>query len=191
MIPFELVVCSLAQAQTALEQGWQGRAVLIGPIPDSALNPQHLHLSIDNVTAPLSGSVVPNQRHVQTVLDYTAQLEPGDALMLACHSGQGISPSLALGVLCQQRMDPVEAIECMEALCPFMNPNELIIHLLDSILGQRLALVDAYQAWADRNPDQATNRMSRMYRRELDDNARELYRMWDQFGGSTSTTWRP
>jgi len=184
-LPFELKISDIWEAESLMAEGWPTKIVtLLGPCLPPKKDVQssgdhHLRIVMDDVTSAIPGWLAPNASHINKVLSFTENFHCMDRVLIHCRGGISRSTSTSIGVLVQHGIDPIEAIRTVQQLRSCLDPNELIIHLMDHALGQKMQLIDAYQSWADCQSHSIINRMPRAWRTEIDSNARELYKIWD------------
>ena len=187
MLPFELRIGDIDQAQQLIALQWPTRIItLLGPdLPPkpniSSTGDHHLRVEMDDITTQMPGWIAPNAGHIKKILEFSKDFKCNDRVLIHCRGGISRSTSTSVGVLVQHGMAPDAALHAVQSLRPVADPNELIIHLMDHALCQCMNLIDAYQAWADRHPQTLINRMPRAYRDEIDSNARELYKLWQHW----------
>ncbi|TFI59202.1 hypothetical protein E2493_06690 [Sphingomonas parva] len=142
----ELRIESAERALALLKQGWPTKAVsLVGedlrfPLPQ--FGSSHLILRFHDVEAEDEpGFVPPTQEQLRLALAHAADLAPSDRLLIHCHAGKSRSPAVAIGILIQLGMTPLDAFTCVKGIRPQLIPNRLIIRQLDEILGLKGELI--------------------------------------------------
>lgn len=183
-LPFELQVTGFWQAQELIDQCWPTKIVtLLSPqqMPTQRILSNcddHLRIIMHDVTSVVPGWIAPNADHIKNILNFTQGFTGQDRVLIHCQHGVGASTSVSMGVLVQHGIDPASAIHAVENINSGLDPNELVIYLMDPALDLKMKLIDTYQSWAASQHRIMANRMPRAWRNEIDDNAREFYRTW-------------
>ena len=77
---------------------------------------------------------------IQRILAFTAGLSSDDRLLVHCYAGISRSTAVALGILCQHRLSPRQALAMVRQLRPIASPNSHILTLFDAVLALDEAL---------------------------------------------------
>ena len=96
----------------------------------------------------------PNPKDIRAALAFAASARTGATLLIHCHMGISRSTAVAFAVLCD-RTGPGHEAACLKAVVrirPVASPNPAVVRLADRILGRRMAMVDALEAWKQTQP---------------------------------------
>ena len=85
------------------------------------------------------------EHHIQDILEFTAQLQADNHLLIHCHAGISRSTAVACGVLCQHGLNPKEAVNTVFTLRSQALPNPRIIVLFDKLLSLEGELITITQ----------------------------------------------
>lgn len=132
---FELKISGIFEAGRWADNGWPTHIIsMVDPgvaIQFSADN--HLKLHLHDAESQLrSDWILPNESHVESILDFTKDLKDSDRLLVHCHQGLSRSTAAAIGVMLQHGMDYQQAYEHVESVRDILLPNGLIIQILDN-----------------------------------------------------------
>lgn len=158
---FDLRICSFNES-VHNHDTWATKTVSLMD-PDSVItkgfilstrgNKQHLkvycHDIIDETDKNKENPVIPNENHVDQILNFTNDLTNNDRLLIHCHAGVSRSTATAISVLVQHGLTPHESIERVFHIRPIMWPNEKIIEVADKLLNQNGKLISALEEWQD------------------------------------------
>ena len=105
----------------------------------------HLILHLHDVESQLRDHwILPNESHVNSILEFTKDLTSTDRLLVHCHQGLSRSTSAAIGVMIQHGMDYLAAYKHVESVRDILLPNGLITNMIDNkfdLNGELLGLV--------------------------------------------------
>lgn len=144
---FQLKICGLDEVEDAIVSF--APTHMISAIQHMPLrhDRRHLHVAIADVPRPAEGHVHPTQKHLQQVLDFTADLTDDDRLLTHCYAGQSRSTAYAIAVLIQHGMDPRAAFDHVSAMRAILLPNTLIVQQIDAHFGLHGGLIDLIHAY--------------------------------------------
>lgn len=180
ILPFDLKVTSITKAQQLLDQNWPTKIITLrgNPKPGTpeivSTGSHHLHVRVDDSTIPMPGELIPNRNHIEQILNFSKDFTGDDRVLIHCYAGVSRSTSCAVGVLCQHGIDPLEAFFVVDSLTKDMDPNQLIVYLMDVALNMKCQLIDAYEIWRKNKSYAMWNMIPKSYRNELFSNYREL-----------------
>jgi predicted protein tyrosine phosphatase len=142
---FELKICGIFEAGRWAENGWPTHIIsMVDPgvqILFSCEN--HLVLHLHDVESQLMESwVLPNEHHLDSILEFSKDLQDGDRLLVHCHQGISRSTSAAIGIMIQHGMDAEAAYRHVESVRDILLPNGLITRMIDNRFGLNNALID-------------------------------------------------
>jgi predicted protein tyrosine phosphatase len=93
---------------------------------------KHLYVEVSDVAEAMDDYIVPNETHLNQVLDFTRDLTDADRLLVHCFAGISRSTALAIGILIQHGMTPEAAVAYVENIRPCLYPNTRFIQLIDA-----------------------------------------------------------
>lgn len=113
-----------------------------------------LILTMNDISEPGRGLIMPACRHVESLLDFDRALSCDVPLVLTCHAGISRSTAAAYILLCrrQPEHDEVALATMLRRLAPFATPNARLIALADKLLkrdGRMSAAIRAIGRGAD------------------------------------------
>lgn len=161
---FELKVCGIFEASRWADNGWPTHVISL--VDPGVILPfgcdKHLVLHLHDVESQLRNEwVLPNQGHVDAILEFTQDLQDGDRLLVHCHQGLSRSTSAAIGVMIQHGMGAAEAYRHVENVRDILLPNGLITRMVDERFGLEGGLVDLVM-------EERRNKMRRRMDRSID-----------------------
>jgi predicted protein tyrosine phosphatase len=120
---------------------------------------RHLRLLIHDITTSDNASILPQSKHIQTLIDFIHGWKRNDPLLLHCVAG--VSRSSAAALITLVTLAPGregEAARALRSAGPHFSPNRLMIQLADDILGTGGRLLAACEAMgpADLNIERPT-----------------------------------
>lgn len=144
---FELKISGIFEAQRWADNGWPTHIIsMVDPgvkIPFNCAN--HLVLHLHDVESQLMEHwILPNEQHLDAVLDFARDLQDGDRLLVHCHQGLSRSTSAAIGICLQHGMDAESSYRYVERVREILLPNGLITRMIDdrfNLEGQLMNLV--------------------------------------------------
>jgi len=125
---------------------------LLGPDtehPDVGLpEDQHLRMTFNDISVPMSGMVPPGEDHVKAIIDFIEDWDHSGRFVIHCWAG--ISRSTASAFITQCLLNPQEeeidlAWE-LRHLAPSATPNRLIVEHADRLLRRDGRMVSAIKA---------------------------------------------
>jgi len=116
--------------------------------PVSIRPENHLKVSVDDITEPMDGFVMPCEEHVAQVLDFVRGWDRGAPLVIHCWAGVSRSTASAFAAACalNPHREEIEIARCIRAASPIASPNRLIVSLADKALGRGGRMVRALDA---------------------------------------------
>ncbi len=113
--------------------------------PTGILEENHLFLAFNDITQPMDGFTPPDQRVVQTYLDFIDHWSGEDAIVIHCFAGISRSTAAGFVAACRKRPDASERAiaETLRAAAPQATPNSLFVSIADDLMGRRGRMVDA------------------------------------------------
>ena len=116
--------------------------------PVSIRPENHLKVSVDDITEPMDGFVMPSDEHVAQVLDFVRSWDRGAPLVIHCWAGVSRSTASAFAAACllNPHREEIEIARRLRAASPIASPNRLIVSLADKALGREGRMVRALDA---------------------------------------------
>jgi predicted protein tyrosine phosphatase len=147
-------VCSLAALpETVRVTGASHVLTVMGKVdqverPVSIRPENHLKVSVDDITEPMDGFVLPCDEHVAQVLDFVRSWDRGAPLVIHCWAGVSRSTASAFAAACalNPHRDELAIARQIRAASPIASPNRLIVSLADKALGREGRMVRALEA---------------------------------------------
>lgn len=143
----------LEQVIPAIEQHNIGRLVSIInkdtmiETPPMLQDQQHLKLAMNDISSPRDGLVLPNEKHVQRLIDFVDDWDLETSMLVHCWAGVSRSTAGVFISLCRLNEDVLETeiAEALRAASPTATPNPMLVGLADDIMGRGGRMVDAVQ----------------------------------------------
>lgn len=144
-------VCSLAALPATVEAtGARHILTVMGNVskvarPASVPEKNHLLISMDDITEPAEGFVVPSDKHIEQALAFIRGWDRAAPLVIHCYAGISRSTASAFMAACAlnpSRDESSIARQIREA-SPTAYPNRLIVALADRVLGREGRMVRA------------------------------------------------
>jgi predicted protein tyrosine phosphatase len=142
---FELKIGGIFEAGRWAHNGWPTHTIsMVDPgvnLPFTCEN--HLVIHLHDVESQLRDEwVLPNEQHLDAILDFSKNLQAGDRLLVHCHQGLSRSTAAAIGIMVQHGMDAESAYRYVESVRDILLPNGRIIRMLDDRFNLNNALFD-------------------------------------------------
>lgn len=149
-----LHVCALSRlSETVAATGARHVVTLINvgtPVtrPASIAEADHLFVGISDITDALDGHVLPDEAHVQRLLDFVRAWPREQPLVLHCYAGISRSTAAAFIAACALRPDRDEAgiARALREASPSATPNRRLVAVADALLGREGRMVAAVAA---------------------------------------------
>jgi predicted protein tyrosine phosphatase len=146
-------VCSLARLYATVEETGARHVVsLIGdeatlerPLPIEPEN--HLWLRLHDISAPLDGYIVPDERHIAELLNFVRSWDRRAPLVVHCYAGISRSTASAFASVCalSPHRDEASIAQALRLASPTATPNIRIVSLADRLLGRGGRMVTAIE----------------------------------------------
>ena len=148
-----LFVCPLSRlAETLAATGTRSVVSLLAVRQRGLMPPlgdvRHLALDLSDISAPLEGHVLADDRHVAELLAFARAWDRRHPLLIHCYAGVSRSTAAAYAVLCAlapARSEAEAALRLREA-SPSATPNPHLVALADAALGRDGRMVAAIRA---------------------------------------------
>ena len=148
-----ICVCSLA------EMSMHARALrpthlvsLVAPhelpeTPAGIAPERHLRISVDDISEPMAGAVLPEIEHVSTLIEFLQTWDGQAPLLIHCVAGISRSMAAALTALVLRAEGrEAEGARLLRQEAPHAMPNHRIVALADQLLGRQGRLIAARDA---------------------------------------------
>ena len=149
-----LHVCSLADLpKTVHATGARYVLTVMGNVdkaqtPASVPEPNHLRVSMDDITEAADGFVAPSATHVAQVLDFVRRWSRDAPMVIHCYAGISRSTASAFAAACllNPDRDEMAIARQIRLASPSAYPNRLIVSLADAALGRGGRMLRALDA---------------------------------------------
>jgi predicted protein tyrosine phosphatase len=149
-----LHVCSLADLPATVEATGARYVLTVmanvdkAERPPSVPAPNHVKISMDDITEQAQGMVAPSAHHVERVLDFVRRWERDAPMVIHCYAGISRSTASAFAAACllNPQRDEIEIARQIRAASPSAFPNRLIVSLADQALGRQGRMLQALDA---------------------------------------------
>lgn len=107
--------------------------------PSSIEQERHLRLSMNDISEPRDGLVVPSEDHVAMLIDFAKDWDRGAPILIHCWAGISRSTAGAFVVLCALNPDSDEhaLARALRRASPTAYPNRRIVALADNVLQRK------------------------------------------------------
>jgi predicted protein tyrosine phosphatase len=147
-------VCSLARIADAVEStGARSLVTLLSPgtlvARPALIEPdRHLHIAMSDIVEPIEGQVLPDETHVRALLDFVAEWDRAEPLLIHCFAGVSRSTAAAFIAACALNPDLAETTiaQRIRAASPTATPNARMVAIADEILGREGRMTAAARA---------------------------------------------
>jgi predicted protein tyrosine phosphatase len=146
-------VCSLARLYATVEE--TGARHVVSLIGDEttlerplAIEPEnHLWLRLHDISAPLDGYIMPDERHIAELLDFVRSWDRRAPLVVHCYAGISRSTASAFASVCalSPHRDEASIAQALRLASPTATPNIRIVSLADRLLGRSGRMVAAIE----------------------------------------------
>ena len=146
-------VCSLARLHETVEETGALHVVsLIGgeasvERPRAILAENHLWLRLHDISSPLDGYVMPDERHIADLLSFVRRWDRSAPLIVHCYAGISRSTASAFASVCALNPHRSEdsIAQALRLASPTATPNIRIVSLADRLLGRDGRMVAAIE----------------------------------------------
>lgn len=153
----ELKVFSVREARAWTHQWATSMVSLVNERADAVARPahmpdaRHLILEFEDVTSPRFGSP-PTRGHIASLVRFGRDLEHGERCLLHCRGGIGRSTAGALCILVARGHTVEDSLLRVGEIRPAMQPNSLMMLLLDEELSAGGTIFHSFHSWAYGQP---------------------------------------
>ena len=146
-------VCSLARLHETVEETGALHVVsLIGgeasvERPRAIIAENHLWLRLHDISSPLDGYVMPDERHIADLLSFVRRWDRSAPLVVHCYAGISRSTASAFASVCALNPHRSEdsIAQSLRLASPTATPNIRIVSLADRLLGRSGRMVAAIE----------------------------------------------
>ncbi|HXL66453.1 MAG TPA: protein-tyrosine phosphatase family protein [Xanthobacteraceae bacterium] len=146
-------VCSLARLHETVEETGALHVVsLIGgeasvERPRAIIAENHLWLRLHDISSPLDGYVMPDERHIADLLSFVRRWDRSAPLIVHCYAGISRSTASAFASVCALNPHRSEdsIAQALRLASPTATPNIRIVSLADRLLGRDGRMVAAIE----------------------------------------------
>jgi len=146
-------VCSLARLHATVEE--TGARHIVSLLSDEAIVERplavapenHLWLRLHDISTPLDGYIVPDERHVADLLSFVRAWDRRAPLVVHCYAGISRSTASAFASVCalSPHRDERSIAQALRRASPTATPNIRIVSLADRLLGRGGRMVSAIE----------------------------------------------
>jgi len=146
-------VCSLARLHATVEE--TGARHIVSLLSDEAIVERplavapenHLWLRLHDISTPLDGYIVPDERHVADLLNFVRAWDRRAPLVVHCYAGISRSTASAFASVCalSPHRDERSIAQALRQASPTATPNIRIVSLADRLLGRGGRMVSAIE----------------------------------------------
>ena len=145
MLPDTIFVSPLSLVQTTVADARVSHLVtLINgetliDTPASIVKDRHLRLSMNDISEPRDGLVVPSEDHVAELIRFALDWDQQAPLLIHCWAGISRSTAGAFIALCALNADTDENVlaRALRGASPTAYPNRRLVALADNVLGRK------------------------------------------------------
>ena len=146
-------VCSLAALPEIVKTSGASHVLTVMGKVDQVQRPasirpeNHRKVSVDDITEPMDGFVLPSEEHVAQVLDFVRSWDRSAPLVIHCWAGVSRSTASAFAAACalNPHRAEIEIARHIRTASPIASPNRLIVALADKALGREGRMVRALE----------------------------------------------
>ncbi len=149
----QIFVCPLSRVeQVASKSGAGALVTLLNPPHQPPRVPtiapaSHLVLGVSDIVSALDGHALPEQAHVESLLDFLRRWEQSRPLVIHCYAGVSRSTAAAFIALCALTPLPeMEIARELRRLSPSATPNSRLVALADALLSREGRMTQAIAA---------------------------------------------
>jgi predicted protein tyrosine phosphatase len=140
-----LHVCSLALiGDTVARTGARTLVTLLSPgtaveRPAAIAPERHLYLAIADIVEPIPGQVLPERAHLDELLEFVADWDRAEPMVIHCYAGVSRSTAAAFIAACalNPARDEFAVARALRAASPTATPNARLVALADHALERR------------------------------------------------------
>jgi predicted protein tyrosine phosphatase len=116
--------------------------------PEAIAETNHLVLSMDDISEPIDGYVLPGEEHVARLVDFVGSWDQKTPLVVHCYAGISRSTAAAFVSACAlgPQRDEAAIAAAIRQASPTASPNRRIVSLADRLLGRKGRMIDAIEA---------------------------------------------
>ena len=113
--------------------------------PESIPVDNHLHLGINDIVEPMDGMILPDERHVQDLIDFVGGWDRRQPMVVHCYAGISRSTAAAFIAVCvaNPRREERRIAARMREAASFATPNSRMVAIADRLLERNGRMVAA------------------------------------------------
>lgn len=147
-------VCPLSKVEATVVAAQADRLLsLLAPgtamtRPATILEPNHLLLSLHDITEPQPDMTLPGEAHMRTLLDFAESWDRARPLVINCYAGISRSTASAyiIAAALQPSRDEGQLARELRFASPSATPNIRLVTLADQILDRQGRMVEAIRS---------------------------------------------
>ena len=147
-------VCSLARLHSTVDETGARHIVTLLRVVDRVQRPthiapeNHLVLTVDDISTPADGYIVPARDHVQRLIDFVGAWDRSSPLVIHCFAGISRSTAAAYVAACalNPQRDEMQIAWDIRRASRTAQPNSRIVSIADRLLkrdGRMIRAIDA------------------------------------------------
>lgn len=107
--------------------------------------PRHLRIAVSDIETPVEGHVLPGAEHIQRLLDFLADWDRREPVVIHCYAGVSRSPAAAFIAACalEPRRAEIDVARDLRRASPTATPNRRLVALADHMLDRQGRMVAA------------------------------------------------
>ncbi|HEY7475560.1 MAG TPA: hypothetical protein VH679_11145 [Vicinamibacterales bacterium] len=108
---------------------------------------RHLRLQFHDVHVAGDREIAPAAEHVESLLEFVGDAQPGDSVLIHCRAGISRSTAAAFIVACFFNPDvpEIDLAQALRRAAPHARPNEVLVALADAALARDGRMIDAIE----------------------------------------------
>lgn len=116
--------------------------------PAGIARQRHLRLGVDDIAAPVEGSIAPTSDHIANILSFAQTWDRSAPMLVHCWAGMSRSTAAAI-ILLSDIHGPGSELEIargLRARAAHAQPNKLMIRHADALMGREGRMIAAVEA---------------------------------------------
>jgi len=148
-----IYVCPLSQVNASIKRLAPSHLVsLLDPksmigTPPQLQRDRHLRLSVNDISEPREGLIIPGETHIREILDFIDGWDQSAPMLIHCWAGISRSTATAYIALCHLNEGHEHtAANLMRAAARHAQPNPRLVAVADKIMGRKGRMIEAVAA---------------------------------------------
>lgn len=148
-----IYVCPLSQVNASITRLAPSHMVsLLDPnsmigTPPQLRRDRHLQLSINDISEPRDGLIIPGETHIRAILDFIDDWDQSAPMLIHCWAGISRSTATAYIALCHlNEGHELAAAKLMRATARHAQPNPRLVAVADRLMGRKGRMIEAVAA---------------------------------------------